>query len=235
MNAYVLLLLSNSKEIKYKAEDKHWYLSELMVSLVFQWAALLERAVHYSCSAQHGPGRGLLSHWGKVLALTGMSRTCSKAQESQELHQTKQHQIQLLYQMIWRELDHIWHRHLLKTGVLLYQKKLTLSINDKSIFFYFSWETVSMQAFSKSSALELLWMVNKNKKWICLIQHIRWPCKTCLHCYNFANELSTLLIKNCIFCCKSVSVCTYISIYISINKCVIYSGNLAVQKFKENK
>lgn len=87
--------------------------------------------------------------------------------------------------------------------------------------------------FSKSSALALLWMVNKSKEWICLTQHIRWPCKICLHCYNFANESSTLLIKTCIFCCKSVSMCAYISIYISINKCAIYSGNLAVQKLKQ--
>lgn len=169
-------------------------------------------AVH-PCSALCGAQA--LSHWGGFLHCHGWAAPAARHSNHSNSSTHKPHPPQLLHQMIWRELDHIWHRQLWKTGVLLYQKKLTSSINDKRIFFLTSpGRQYQHKCFSKSSALALLWIVNKSKKWICLTQHVRWPCKTCLRCYKFANQLSTLLIKNCIFCWKSLSLCVQIYLYI---------------------
>lgn len=89
----MLLLLSNSKEIKQETENKHSGLSELMVGLVFLWTAFLEGAVHH-CSAQYGPGRGT------AVTLGEGSRTDTNEQDLWQgmgikwtAPDTKQHQI----------------------------------------------------------------------------------------------------------------------------------------------
>lgn len=185
-----------------------------MVSLIFQWAMFLEGAVHHS-SSQHTPGRGTAVALGEG--------SCTDTNE-QSLRQGTG--------ITWTALDKATSNltlvsndlkrtrsHLAQTP--LENKSTPLS---KETYFKHKWRNSGFftcherqyqhKLFSKSSALALLWMVNKSKKRICLTQHIRWPRKTCLHCYNFANELSTLLIKNCIFCCKYLSPCMHIYLYI---------------------
>lgn len=160
----MLLLLSNSKEIKQETENKHWDLSELMVILVFQWAAFLGGAVHHWCGAGTGSAvtLGRFSHWderagpaamhGNQMSSTRHKATSNLTLGSYDLKRTRSHLAQ----------------------TALENKSIALA---KEIYFKHKWQKNTFftshgrQYQYKSSALALLWMVNKTKKWICLAEH----------------------------------------------------------------
>lgn len=130
MNAYVLLLLSNSKEIKQETENKHWGLSEVMVSLVLQRAAFLGGAVHHWCGAgtQSAVTLGRFSHWCERAGPAAMHRN----QMNSTRHKATSN-LTLVSNDLKRTRSHLAQTALENKSIAL--AKETSSINDKRILF----------------------------------------------------------------------------------------------------